>query len=417
MPTPSPDSIRTAFRLRFGEDPTVVVRAPGRVNLIGEHTDYSGLPVLPIAIDRALLIAAGPGPEGMVEAASGAFEGDAALDRQHPNAGVSAPWHRYLAGALTEITAAAPGTGARILVDGDLPGEGGLSSSSALTCGLLEALNHAWAAGLDREAIVQRAIVAERHVGVETGGMDQEVIVFAEAGTALRIDFDPPARRAVPLPPGLALVVAYSGEAAPKGTSARDSYNERVVGARIAAAMLADSVGLDIGAPPRLCEVADVDVVDILVDELPERMSPQEAAHGAGVELERLVQLTADRFDTRTKVPVKRLARHILAEAVRVDEAEAALRANDLAAFGRLLNESHNSLREDFRCSTPALDRICAAMRKAGAFGARLTGAGFGGFAVAACAPASVAAVIAAAEAATGGPAFEVRASGGLSLL
>ncbi len=413
MPAPSPDTIRTAFRLRFGQDPTVIVHAPGRVNLIGEHTGYSGLPVLPIAIHRALLVAAGPGPDGIVEAASSAFEGDAHLDRTHPNASLTAPWHRYLAGALAEMAGASPGAGARIFVDGNLPGDGGLGSSSALTCGVLEACNQVWGAGLERETIVQRAIVAERHVGVETGGMDQEVIVFAEAGAALRIDFEPPARRIVPLPPGLALVVAFSGEAAPKGTTARESYNERVVGARIAAAMLADSVGLVIGAPPRLCEVAGVDVVDILVDELPERMSPQEAAHGAGVDLERLVQLTADRFDTRTRVPVKRLARHILAEAVRVDEAEAALRASDLAAFGRLLNESHNSLREDFRCSTAALDRLCAAMRKAGALGARLTGAGFGGFAVAACPPGAVEAVVAA----TGGPAFEVHASAGLSLL
>ncbi len=274
-----------------------------------------------------------------------------------------------------------------------------------------------WGAPLEPEDVVRRAIVAERHTGVETGGMDQTVIVFAESGAALRIDFDPPGHHPVPLPQGLAFVAAYSGEDAPKAGAARAAYNERVVGARLAAAMLADSVGLDLTYPITLRQVAGVDVVDVLVDGLPERISATEVAHGADVDVEHLVRLTAGRFDHQVKVPVRRVARHILSEAARVDETEAALLACDLPAVGRLLNESHNSLHDDLRCSTPALDKVCAAMRKAGALGARLTGAGFGGYALAAAAPDRVAAVIAAAEAATGGPAFEVCASDGLHLL
>ncbi|MCZ2110807.1 MAG: hypothetical protein LC118_14780 [Dehalococcoidia bacterium] len=408
-------SVREAYGERYGEAPAVVARAPGRVNLIGEHTDYSELPVLPIAIERSLYVAAGPGEAGLVEVRSATFEGDARFERdnRHPS---GAAWHRYVAGAMGQLTDVAPGQGVHLYVGGDLPATGGLSSSSALSVAILAAASRAWGSPLDREELVQRAIVAERHVGVESGGMDQTVIAFAEAGKALRIDFRPAGRRFVPIPAGLAFVVASSGEEAPKGGSARDAYNERVVGARIAAAMLADEVGVDLDQPFTLGQIADTDVVDVLVDGLPDKISAREVAHGVQLDVAHLVQLTSETWDTQVKVPVKRVARHILEEARRVDQAEQALIAGDLKRFGKLLDASHNSLREDFRCSTPALDRVCAAMRKAGAFGSRLTGAGFGGFALAACPPDKVGAVIDAAVAATGGPAFEVHASGGLEI-
>jgi galactokinase len=180
--------------------------------------------------------------------------------------------------------------------------------------------------------------------------------------------------------------------------------------------MLADMLGADVEGVPRLGLVADIDAASVMVEELPEQMAPRNAANSAEANVDRLVQLTASHFDASRKVPVKRYARHVFAEAERVDAAQAALAAGDLPRFGKLLNESHDSLRNDYRCSTPALDKVAAAMRKAGAFGARLTGAGFGGYAMAACAPVRVEAVIASAVAATGGPAFEVRASAGLSL-
>ena len=412
-----PDDLSREFESRFGRPPSAAVRAPGRVNLIGEHTDYSELPVLPIAIERAPTLAAAPRDDAVVRVVSSLFETPAELHRGQRDEELPAPWHRYLAGALAQLADLAPGMGADVYVSGDLPASGGLSSSSALTVGVIAALTNAWGVPLDPEDLVRRAIVAERHVGVETGGMDQAAIVFARAGQALRIDFKPPSRRLVAIPAGLAFVVASSGENAPKGGTARDAYNERVVGARIAASMIADEIGVDLDVPPTLGQIAGVDVVDILVDGLPEKVTAQEVAHGAQVDIARLVQLTSATFDHMAKVPVKRIARHILGEAERVDLAEQALLAGDLKRFGTLLNESHNSLREDFRCSTPALDRVCAAMRKAGAFGARLTGAGFGGYALAACPQENVAAVIEAAIAATGGPAFEVHSSDGLQVL
>ena len=415
MTLPALRSIEGAFAQAYGIPPAAVVRAPGRVNLIGEHTDYSDLPVLPIAIEQSLFVAAVATEDATVEAASAQFGRAALMQRQGANAAAS--WQRYVVGALSQLVDVAPARGAKLFVSGDLPSAGGLSSSSALTMGVIAALLAAWEQPFDPEDVARRATVAERHVGVESGGMDQAVIAHGRAGNALRIDFRPPARTLVPLPQGLMLVVAYSGEEAPKGGTARDAYNERVVGARIAAAMIADQVGVDLDLPLTLGQVSGVDVVDIIVDGLPEKVSAQEVAHGTEVDLQHLVQLTAANFDHMAKVPVKRIARHILSEAQRVSEAQDALISGDLYRFGKLLDESHNSLREDFRCSTPALDRVCAAMRRAGAFGSRLTGAGFGGYALAACERAQGAAVIAAATGATGGPAFEVRAADGMALL
>jgi galactokinase len=409
------DSVAAAFRDSYGVDPNVVVRTPGRVNLIGEHTDYAGLPVLPMAIAASTWVGAGPGEDGRIRATSTAFPGLVDLSRESPAAG--AGWARYLTGALAELAHVAPGRGADIYITGDLPTEGGLSSSSALTVGILAALASAWGAPLAREDLLPLAIAAERHTGVESGGMDQEVMLFATAGHALRIDFHPPARRQVAMPAGLAFVVASSGEVAEKSAGARDAYNERVAGMRFAATMLADQVGVDLDMPPTLAQVYGVDVVDLLVDELPPKISAREVAHGRDVDVAALVQLSHTTFDQIQKVPVRGVAQHIMSEAARVDAAEQALGASDFAAFGAILDASHASLRDAMRCSTPALDRLCKAMRRAGAFGARLTGAGFGGYAVAACPPEAVGGVIQAAIDATGGPAFEVSACAGLEIL
>jgi galactokinase len=408
--------IRERFQERFGTPATVVVRAPGRVNLIGEHTDYSGLPVLPIAIDRATTVAVATTNDAMVRAVSGTFDEPAEIHRSVGRMPYVA-WHRYLAGTIKELAAIAPSRGANILIESNLPAQGGLSSSSALTVGLVAALSHAWESPLNAEEVARIATLAERHVGVETGGMDQQATALGRAGHALRIDFLPPATRYVALGDDLAFVTAYSGEEAPKGTAAREAYNERVVGTRIAALMLANMLGTELSGTPLLGHVADIDAASVMVDELPEQMSPRSAANSVEASVDRIVQLSASHFDSVRKVPVRRLAQHVLGEAERVDLAEAALNAREYPAFGRLLNESHDSLRNDFKCSTPALDKVAAAMRKSGAYGARLTGAGFGGFAIAVCPPDAVARVIAAAEAATGGPSFEVRASDGLSVL
>ncbi len=394
------------FRNRFGIDPVVVARAPGRVNLIGEHTDYSHLPVLPMAIDRSITVAAGPGREG-IEAVSTARRKTVVL----PAAKVPR-WGRYLQGAVAILGKRAAGRGAQIAIDSDLPPTGGLSSSSALTVGTLWALNHVWGLGLHRGEVVDLAIRAERFVGVESGGMDQTVIAFAEEGAALRIDFEPPARRAVPIPEHFALVAGYSGAAAPKGSTAKDGYNRSVVSCRAAAMLLGRAIGVDAGDPPLLVHVAGAPAAAIA--RLPEETTALAVAAAAQIELARLAGLTVGTFPVDAPIYPRAAALHVLSESDRVDAAEAALGRGDGPELGRLLDASQASLAA-YGVSTPGLDRLTAAACDAGAWGARLTGAGFGGWAVAACPPERSAVVVEAMAAATGGPAFPVAASAGLA--
>jgi galactokinase len=405
-----------AFKKKFGHRPAVVFRAPGRVNLIGEHTDYSNLPVLPMAINRGTWIAVKPTRDNRVVACSEQFKGEAVLSRRSLEKGASQPWHRYVVGALKELDGKAAGKGAEILVSGDLPATGGLSSSSALTVGLLAGLNGAWRLRLKPGQLARKAIVAERHVGVESGGMDQTVIALARRGKALRIDFAPTRARAVKLPRDLRVVVAYSGEKAEKGGAARRAYNERVVGCRLAAALLARELGVSTGSPPVLGQVykAATGAGDGVLSRLPERASAEEVCRTLGADPTPLVKLTASTFDARAKIPIRRFARHVLGEARRVDLARQALESGRLEAFGRLLDASHASLDKDFGCSTKKLNTLCQAMRDGGALGARLTGAGFGGNAIAVCRPDRVKQVMEAARKVTDGPVFEARAAGGL---
>jgi galactokinase len=242
------------------------------------------------------------------------------------------------------------------------------------------------------------------------------LLVLGGQSELVRVDIDPPARRVLPLPAGLAFVVADAPDSMPGGPALEAAREERLIGARLAAALLANEIGLEVGNPPRLRDVADVDVVDLLADGLPDRASVREVARAVEVEPARLAWLDPGAFDQVAKVPVRRYARHLLGEARRVEEAEAPLQSGDPAAFGAVLNASHESLRTDYRASTPEVDRLCAAMRRAGAFGVRLAGASAGGYAVAAVAPGRAGEVVAAAEAATGGrPAIVFGGSGQLS--
>jgi galactokinase len=408
------DELRTAFSRHYNRPVAALVRAPGRVNLIGEHTDYSDLPVLPIAMDRATLLAAAPRDDGVLRARSTRFEGEANL--RLDGTGGTAPWHRYIAGALAQLAdrTTGRGVGADLFVGGDLPTTGGLSSSSSFTVGLLASLNLVWELGLELDRLVELAIVAERHVGVESGGMDQTVIAHARAGAALRIDFAPRQVQEVPLPEELRIVVAYSGQEAPKGGSARDAYNERVIGCRLAAALLGHRLGRE--ALPRVLGQVAGAVDPSMVSGLPELATAAAVADELGEDAQRLVQLTAGAFDPEQPVSVQAFARHVLSEAERVDGAEAALLAGDLEGFGSLLDASHHSLAHHYRCSTEGLDRLCQAMRDAGALGARLTGAGFGGYALAVARPDRLEAVKAAARRCVEGPVFETRASDGLAV-
>jgi galactokinase len=399
-----------AFREAFGSSPEVAVRAPGRVNLIGEHTDYALLPVLPAAVQFGVTVAAGRASPGTMRAVSASFP-DAPVDFDGLPAVPPEGWARYLWGVLAVLGDRAAG-GAAVRVGGDLPADGGLSSSSALTVGLLGALDVLWDLGLGRDELVGLAVRAERSVGIEGGTMDQTVIAFAEAGAALRIDFAPPGRRPVPLPEAVRIVAADSGRRAPKTGAMRDLYDGRVVGGRVAAALLGNSLGVEAGRPPVLGRLGDP--ADLLgpASGLPAQATGRRAAGWSGLDTEDLCRLSSRVFPPDLPVPVRSTAVHMLSEARRVDEAEAAIEAGDAPGLGRLFDESHESLGR-FGVSTPELDALAAVLRDAGACGARLTGAGGGGYVVAVAAPGAVAEVEQAGRS-FAGTAFEVVPSEGM---
>jgi galactokinase len=342
MAVPRQVEVRAAhvYHERFGVVPEVVASAPGRVNLIGEHTDYTGGFVLPCAIDRRVAVAAGRG-DGVVVSAD--YGEERAVSRER-----DASWVDYPRGVALMLGGHATGgtlPAWRAAIAGDVPRGAGLSSSAAIEAATALALDQLFALGIDRRALAVLCRRAENEfLEVKTGIMDQYASLLCQADHALLIDCRTLEARAVPLdldPAGLALLVCDTREE----RGLRDSeYNSRQEACARAAVLL--------GIP----ELRDAREEDL--------------ARLSGVELRR--------------------ARHVVAENVRVLRAAAALEARDFATFGQLMYASHASLRDDYEVSTPALDAFVEVARTHGALGARLTGAGFGGCAIALIAEPSV---------------------------
>jgi galactokinase len=354
------EALAARFAARYGRPPTVLVRAPGRVNLIGEHTDYNGLPVLPFAIDREIRLAAAPRDDGRVAVATASERfppRDYALaPRIAPGrAGDWANYHRAGAQGLIDALGGAV-RGGDFLVEGDVPPGAGLSSSSALVVGSMLALLAVSGRDLPRHALAELAATAERYVGTHSGGMDQAVCLLAQPGHALRIDFFPLRTRPVPIPPGAAFVVCHSLVEAQKSGAARDAYNQRVRQGGLACRIFDRLLG---GGPP-LANLGE------LRRRVPDRRLHEWVAHFTAAE------------PPPDPVLVRRV-RHVLSEAERVDAAEQALAQGDWRHLGALMDASHASCRDDYEISCDQLEALVAAARAAGALGARLTGAGFGG--------------------------------------
>ena len=338
-----------------------VVRAPGRVNLIGEHTDYNDGFVLPAAIGLAIAIAYVPTDDRQVEIVLAATGERAGVDLDELG-GRTGSWVDYVAGTAWALTAAGvPTKGFRGALASDLPTGAGLSSSAALE------LATAWAlAGerpppldpLELARICQRA--ENQFVGVQSGLMDQFASACGVAGSALFLDCRSLEHRTVPIPAGLRLVVCHSGVTHHHGGG---EYNTRREECERAVAALSALEGRPLRA------LRDVDAA--------------------------MLRRHAARLD-----PVeRRRAEHIVGENARVFETEAALRAADLGSLGRLFAESHASMRDLFEITTPEMDTLVEiAVATPGVVAARMTGGGFGGCTVNLVQPDGVAALRSAVE-------------------
>jgi galactokinase len=325
-----------------------VFRAPGRVNLMGDHTDYNEGFVLPLAIDRQVVVAARPTDDGRVRVTSEEHDGvvDVAADGRDDPRGVRPEWGRLIAGVVAAAAARErPAVGIDARISSSVPEGSGLSSSAAVEVALALALADAGGLALAPRDVALLCQAGEHAAtGVPSGVMDQLTSLCGVDGAALLIDCRSLEIQPVPLPGGLAVLAVHSGIS----RRLEDTpYAER-----------------------------------------------RAACEGAA----RRLGLASLRDATLEQVRDDPLARHVVTENARVHETAAALRAADVERAGRLFAESHGSLRDDFRVSTAELDLLVEELERAGAYGARLTGAGFGGSVVAICAEDRVESVSAAAE-------------------
>jgi galactokinase len=305
-------------------------RGPGRVNLIGEHTDYNAGLALPFAIDRGVTVTAEPlsGDRVVARAVDLGDEDEFELASPEPAEG----WRAFVRGAVAELTAAGRSLRpCRLTIESDLTRGAGLSSSAALETALTLALLAV--AGEDEPDRIELAELCSRvendWVGAETGLLDQLAALCSEAGHAVRIDFASLAIEPVPLElSGWTLVTLDSGAT---HSHAGSGYNERRRECREACERLGVAT---------LREATDLEA-------LPD--------------------------------PLLARARHVVTENARVDATIAALRAGDLEDVGRLIDASHASLRDDYAASVPEVEATVARLKQAGAVGARMVGGGFGG--------------------------------------
>ena len=392
-------------RATAGADAQIfAARAPGRVNLIGEHTDYSGLPVLPVAIDRSTIVAAAANPTSEIQVANADPAWPSrrfAIERQIPpyEAG---DWANYvkaaIQGVVDRFSARADWRGASMAVDGRVPPAAGLSSSAALTVSTalaFMAVNQLELDPLEAATMVARS---EWYVGTRAGGMDQAASILGRRDHAMFIEFDPLRVRAVKMPANAALVVADSREIADKSGMVRAEYNRRVVECSLAARILGRALKLDgvtiLGDVVRaIPEWNAAHLVENLAAASPAQLSAdlKVAANLLGVSQSALdAELLGHgssriALDSKRPLQILKRARHVLSETERVIHAAKVLEAGRLDEMGTLMNASHQSLADDFECSTDRLDAIVECGRRGGALGARLTGAGFGGSIVALC--------------------------------
>jgi galactokinase len=335
------------FTERFGAvPPPRMAAAPGRVNLIGEHTDYNEGFVLPMAIGRAVVVAFRPRADRLLCAHSVAFD----QTREIGVDGLSAPggtdWLAYVAGVVWAFAdEGLPVAGLDLVVDGDVPIGAGLSSSAALEMATARALAAAAGVAWDPARMAKIGQKAEnRYVGMSCGIMDQFASAVCQEGEALLLDCRSLETKPVPVPDAAAVVVMDTGA---RRALAGSAYNDRRAACERVVARIA-------GLEPGVRALRDASFAQL-----------------------ETVRSAIDPTDFKR-------ASHVVAECRRPVEMQDALRQGDLARAGRLMNDSHFSLRDLYEVSCEELDLVTAIAREQPAcFGARMTGAGFGGCGVA----------------------------------
>ncbi len=339
--------LETKFKELFGGEPEFVVRAPGRVNLIGEHTDYNEGFVFPAAIERDVMIAASRRDDRQVRAYALNFHQSSTfpLDDVQITSEKSERWSNYLrAMAWVFGQEGLPTVGMNCVILGNVPLGAGLSSSAAML--VAGGLAFAVASGLEIDPVKLATMARQGEngfIGAKVGIMDQFISSLGQKDHALLIDTRALTYEAVPLPQsGVSIVIADTNKKRPEG-NLTTWYNDRVDECARAVAIFQK-------------HLSNVHALrDVSVEEF-------------------------QRYEEELPDLARRRARHVITEDARTLEGVMALKAGDITRFGELMNQSHESLRDDYEVSCKELDALVNAARSVpGVYGARMTGAGFGG--------------------------------------
>jgi len=333
--------LRKGFRELYGE-PARVYRAPGRVNLIGEHTDYNDGFVMPVAIDLCVWVAIAPRVDRKLLVRSINFSDTAEVDLEAKVPHARNHWSDYVQGVAVILTRAGCRLqGANLLIRGDVPIGAGLSSSAAIEVATALALLDNSELVTDRVELAELCRSAENEfVGARVGIMDQFVSCCAQAGQALFLDCRSLEYWFVPLPPNVSLVTCNTMV---KHRHASGEYNTRRAQCEEGVRLLSCSL-------PNIRALRDVTAEEL------------------------------ERHGHDLPETIRKRCRHVILENARVSAASTALQDGDLVTFGRLMKESHRSLRGDYEVSCLELDvMVELAEKQEGVYGARMTGGGFGG--------------------------------------
>ncbi|CAL9526838.1 galactokinase [Streptomyces sp. enrichment culture] len=339
------ESVAERYEQLYGAAPQGVWAAPGRVNLIGEHTDYNDGFVMPFALPHTAVAAVSRRDDGVLRLHSADVDAPVAeLRVEDLTPGTDKGWTAYPAGVVWALREAGhPVTGADVHLASTVPAGAGLSSSAALEVVVALALNDLYALGLRGRQLARLCQRAENvYVGAPVGIMDQTASACCESGHALFLDTRDLSRRQIPFDlaaEGMRLLVV---DTRVKHSHSEGEYGKRRAGCEQGAALL----GVD--------ALRDLPYEDL--DAALARLGDEEE--------------------------VRRLVRHVVTEDARVERVVALLEAGDTRAIGPVLVEGHASLRDDFRVSCPELDLVVDTAVDAGALGARMTGGGFGGSAI-----------------------------------
>ncbi|RDX87546.1 Galactokinase, partial [Mucuna pruriens] len=414
------DTLRSKFMELFGDSPEVIGRSPGRVNLIGEHIDYEGYSVLPMAIRQDTLVALRKVPtQNILRIANiNAHKYATCTYPAHPNQVLDLKNHKwgnyFICGykgfydyVKLKGVDVGQAVGLDVLVDGTVLTGSGLSSSTAFVCSSTIAIMAAFGVNFPKKEIAQLTCECERYIGTQSGGMDQAISVMAKTGCAELIDFNPIRATDVQLPTGGTFVIAHSLAESQKAVTAATNYNKRVFECHLASIVL----GIKLGMKPReailnVKTLSDVEGLCLAFASIHKSSDPvlaiKEFLKEEPYTVEEIEKITDEKLTSIFRnnpiylnvikaaeyYKLHQRATHVYSEAKRVLAFKDIVSSKQseeemLKKLGDLMNESHYSCSVLYECSCSELEELVNVCGQNGALGARLTGAGWGGCVVA----------------------------------